>query len=107
VIEKSQVGIDAESAEISRGHFGDPQDRAKAKTKEKKEVNMPRELVWKDEVAFHGLACSECGWIYPNPAAIGSDIAPTTDVEAKIAYEEQASAIFREHRCGEYPRYIR
>jgi hypothetical protein len=64
---------------------------------------MPRELVWQDEVAFHGLGCSDCGWIYPNPAAIGIDIAPTTDAEAKIAYEEQANAIFREHRCEEYP----
>ena len=64
---------------------------------------MPRELVWKDEVAFHGLGCSECGWIYQNPAAIGIDIAPTTDGEAKIAYEEQATAVFREHRCEEYP----
>jgi hypothetical protein len=63
-----------------------------------------RNMVWSKEKAFQGWTCSDCGWLYPNPNAIGVDLPPTTDAEGGKLYESQAMKVFEAHDCHEHPK---
>jgi hypothetical protein len=65
---------------------------------------MMRELIWLDEVGFSGWGCSECGWIFQNPAVIGVDLPPMTEQQAGEIYHQKALDTFNAHDCLSYPR---
>jgi hypothetical protein len=56
-----------------------------------------RKLEWKKETAFEGWACSDCGWIFPNPVA-------RADHPTRESIDREAREQFDEHVCKEHPR---
>ena len=46
-----------------------------------------REMRWSQEKAFDGFACSECGWIFPNPKRSDANTLEELLTEAKVAFE--------------------
>ena len=55
-----------------------------------------RKLAWRDEKAFHGVACSACGWVMPNPSM---DLQNRNKKEWKIEIRRR----FEAHECEKYP----
>ena len=53
---------------------------------------MERKLAWKDEKKFMGWACSNCGWVYPNP----------TREELKGPHDQFVKAAFEVHACQNF-----
>ena len=64
---------------------------------------MNRRIIWRDETAFSGWVCSNCGWLFPNPAPIGVDMGPLDESQAKEIYESKAIQEFSRHVCAEHP----
>jgi rubredoxin len=55
---------------------------------------MKREFVFRKEEAFEGWACSNCGWVYPNPS-----LGLRSKEHAEFVQEK-----FEAHECAEYPK---
>lgn len=55
-------------------------------------VDMQK-IVWKDEKAFHGWGCSDCGFVLPNPRAL-------VHVDGYIT---ESKAAFDAHDCAKFP----
>ncbi len=55
-----------------------------------------RKLIWADEKAFHGVRCSDCGWLIPNPS-----MDPQNRSEEEWRAEMQRR--FGAHECEKYP----
>lgn len=53
---------------------------------------MARSLVWVQDDADVGWACSSCSWKFPIPTLLAGK-------DARDAYDRLASAKFREHSC--------
>jgi hypothetical protein len=62
-----------------------------------------RKMIWRDETAFSGWVCSNCGWLFPNPAPIGVDMPPMDESQAKEIYESKAMEEFSRHDCAKHP----
>jgi|HubBroStandDraft_6_1064221.scaffolds.fasta_scaffold200732_3 hypothetical protein len=56
-----------------------------------------RKLIWSKEKHFEGCACSDCGWLSPNP---------TLDFQKRTEKEliEKIEADFGAHDCKRYPK---
>ena len=58
---------------------------------------MARKLVWKNETAFHGWGCTDCGFVLSNPRPLNS----------LKDYAKTARAKFGQHKCAEHPRIVK
>jgi hypothetical protein len=56
-------------------------------------VGMAKRLIWKDEKAFKGWGCEDCGFILPNPRAVNSF----------DTYVEESRERFNAHECAKFP----
>lgn len=59
-------------------------------------ANRMRRLEWRRENTFEGWACSECGWVYPNPSL----------ERATKDHDRLMKQKFDEHVCSEHPRIV-
>lgn len=56
-----------------------------------------RKMRWSKEKAFEGFACSECGWLSPNPRL-------DFEKRSKEGLLKKIKADFDAHDCSKYPR---
>jgi len=56
-----------------------------------------REMVWADEVAFHGVSCSDCGWLVPQPSMDAQN-------RSEEEWKKEIKRRFDAHDCAKHPR---